>query len=172
VTVNIDRTPPTVRITGVGTNVVYPHAGPAGHCVASDALSGVASCTLTRHVAGSFETYTATALDKAGNRSVKTLVAHVADVVLSSTPFSNGAYTVHQGSRYTLVAAVGSQPRYINAVPYHAMPSGNGPLFHFTSPNRWALGITITENRHAHAYWNIGVKVGANLYILTLHVIA
>lgn len=172
VTVNIDRTPPSVSIAGVGTNVIYPHSGPAGHCVATDALSGVASCTLTRSVHGSFETYTAKATDKAGNTSRKTLVAHVADVVLSSTPFANGAYTVHQGGRYTLVAAVGSQPRYINAVPYHAMPTGNGPLFNYVSPNRWALGITITENRHAHAYWNIGVKVGSNLYVLTLHVIA
>ena len=170
--INIDRTGPTVQIAGVATTEVYPHAGPAGHCVATDALSGVASCTLTRRIHGSFETYTATAFDKAGNKSVSTLVAHVADVVISAATFSNGAYTVHQGGTYTLAAVVGSQPRYINAVPYHAQPTGNGPLFHHVSGNHWALGFTITENRHTHAYWNIGVKVGSNLYVLTIHVIA
>ncbi len=170
--INIDRTPPTVRITGVATTEVYPHAGPAGHCEATDALSGVASCTLTRRIHGSFETYTATAFDKAGNKSVSTLGAHVADVVISAATFSNGAYVVHQGGVYTLVAVVGSQPRYINAVPYHAQPTVNGPFFHHVSGNHWALGFTITENRHSHVYWNIGVKVGSNLYVLTIRVIA
>jgi hypothetical protein len=66
VTVKIDRTAPTVAVRGVTSGSTYRHA-PSITCHATDALSGVASCTINTHRAGHVVTYTATAKDKAGN---------------------------------------------------------------------------------------------------------
>ena len=68
VSVNIDDTPPAVGITGVPDHGFFTGVPPVAGCVASDALSGVATCTIDVkfHKSG-YYTYTATARDKAGN---------------------------------------------------------------------------------------------------------
>jgi hypothetical protein len=67
VRVNIDRSKPTVRITGVNNGQTFTGAVPKIHCVARDALSGVASCRLSRTSHGSTTTIKAIAIDRAGN---------------------------------------------------------------------------------------------------------
>lgn len=74
VRVKIDRTLPTVRLTGVRRGRTY-RTLPRAHCVASDRLSKVATCTVKRHTRGRTVRYTAKAADRAGN--VRTVTVSV-----------------------------------------------------------------------------------------------
>lgn len=71
VTVAIDRTAPSVSVTGVSDGASYPIGSvPAAGCSTSDALSGVAtaaSLTISGSGVGSFTATCAGATDKAGN---------------------------------------------------------------------------------------------------------
>ena len=67
--IDIDRTGPKVTITGVKAGATYRGKAPKPRCRATDKLSGVASCTITKSRSGNRVTATATARDKAGNVS-------------------------------------------------------------------------------------------------------
>ncbi len=67
--INIDRTRPSVRITGVRAGATYHGTGPKVRCKATDKLSGVASCSIRKSRTGKRVTATATARDNAGNVS-------------------------------------------------------------------------------------------------------
>ena len=67
--INIDLVAPTVTITGVKKGKTYPKKKKP-KCVGTDALSGIASCTVTQKKKGSKYKVTATATDKAGNVTV------------------------------------------------------------------------------------------------------
>jgi hypothetical protein len=69
---DIDLVAPSVKIKGVKKGKTYPKKKKP-KCVGSDALSGLASCTVTQKKKGSKYKVTATATDKAGNVSVATL---------------------------------------------------------------------------------------------------
>ena len=71
--INIDRTGPKVRIRGIrGPGARgWP---PRGTCVATDALSGVASCTLSRRIRPKRVVYVVVAADRAGNTSTRRVV--------------------------------------------------------------------------------------------------
>lgn len=64
--INIDRTAPTVSISGVrpGQRLAVK---PSVRCHAHDGLSGLTACTLDHHRHGRSVTYRATAMDRAGN---------------------------------------------------------------------------------------------------------
>ena len=64
--INIDLVAPTVTIKGVKKGKTYSHKLKP-KCAGTDALSGIASCTVTQKKKGSKYTVTATATDKAGN---------------------------------------------------------------------------------------------------------
>jgi hypothetical protein len=64
--IKLDRSAPTVTIKGFKNGASYRTA-PTVSCHATDALSGVASCSLHRTRKGNTVTYTAVATDKAGN---------------------------------------------------------------------------------------------------------
>ena len=64
--INIDLVAPTVTIKGVKKGKTYP-GKKKPKCVGADALSGIASCTVTQKKKGSKYLVTATATDKAGN---------------------------------------------------------------------------------------------------------
>ena len=66
VTLKLDRTKPTVTVTGVTNGKTYP-AAPVLTCKAHDALSGIASCRIARTHHGQRVDYVATARDRAGN---------------------------------------------------------------------------------------------------------
>ena len=69
--IDLDLVGPTVTVTGVRDGATYAGVAPVPVCRARDALSGVASCVLTRTSVGTRTTYRATATDRAGNtRSV------------------------------------------------------------------------------------------------------
>jgi hypothetical protein len=72
--IKIDHIAPTIHVSGVKSGHTYRHARTL-RCDATDALSGVASCTIhsgSHHTPkGQRITYTATAVDKAGNISRK-----------------------------------------------------------------------------------------------------
>jgi len=72
---DIDRTPPLVSITGVQEGGFYVFIGltPPARCVATDAVSGIASCTVTSTRKGINWTSTATATDLAGNVTTRTV---------------------------------------------------------------------------------------------------
>ncbi|HEX3823255.1 MAG TPA: Ig-like domain-containing protein [Mycobacteriales bacterium] len=65
--INIDQVKPTVKITGPKAGKRYPGKVPKARCAGRDALSGVLTCTLSRHVSGHHVTVVATATDRAGN---------------------------------------------------------------------------------------------------------
>ena len=79
VTVRLDRIAPTVAIK-IPKRRTYT-AVPVAHCSAHDNLSGVASCKLSKRVGqtstGETVTYTATAMDRAGNVTVTHLTVRV-----------------------------------------------------------------------------------------------
>jgi hypothetical protein len=72
--INIDKTPPAVKITGAKSGHTYSKTRHLT-CKATDKLSGVANCTIhkthTTHNGTKTVHYTATAKDKAGNTTTK-----------------------------------------------------------------------------------------------------
>jgi hypothetical protein len=66
--IDIDRTGPAVRITGVKGGKTYRNP-PTPRCKASDALSGLASCLLDKTRIDKRVTVVVTAIDLAGNVS-------------------------------------------------------------------------------------------------------
>jgi len=169
--VNVDQTRPSVAIAGVSTSTPYFATAPVGRCTARDALSGIASCTISRRRSGGSEVYTATAVDKAGNVATTRLTAHVSDFVIQGASFSNGAYVVHAGRTYTMLAAAKSQPRYVDAMPCPRAPRGLDNKFIWTGPNRWALGVTFSSAMVKQRYWNIGMRVGSQTQVLKVQVV-
>ena len=71
--IKIDLTRPRVEIAGVRGHALYRDGTPRARCVASDRISGIAGCTITKHVrrGGTLRTitFTATAISRAGVRS-------------------------------------------------------------------------------------------------------
>ena len=74
--INIDLVAPTAAIKGVKKGKTYPKKKKP-KCVGSDALSGLASCTVVQKKKGTKYKVTATATDKAGNVTVVTLTYKV-----------------------------------------------------------------------------------------------
>ena len=169
VRVSIDRVAPVVHVGGVRPGLEYP-VPPAGQCLATDALSGVASCRLTRRVRGSTEAYLAVAVDRAGNTASAQVVADLSPVQITGAPFRDGAYVVKLGHRYTLVVDAKTRPRYIDAAPFPQRPHGNDAFFRKIGPNRWALSVDFTLSLAVSTYWNIGVKIGGTVHVVTIRI--
>jgi hypothetical protein len=74
--INIDLVAPTVKITGVKKGKTYTKKKKP-KCDGADALSGLASCTVSQKKKGSKYTVTATAVDNAGNVTTTTLTYKV-----------------------------------------------------------------------------------------------
>ncbi len=66
VSINLDKVKPKVAVKGVKSGHTYAKS-PHLRCVASDGLSGVASCKIAKKKHRKTVDYTATATDKAGN---------------------------------------------------------------------------------------------------------
>ncbi len=103
--IDIDLVKPTVKITGVKKGKTYP-AKKKPKCKASDALSGLDSCTVKQKKKGSKYKVTATATDKAGNVTVVKLTYKVkkptsAEPSETGSPSplagSTGQFFVHKG---------------------------------------------------------------------------
>ncbi|MFI9811645.1 OmpL47-type beta-barrel domain-containing protein [Saccharothrix variisporea] len=71
--INIDQTAPAFTTLSVADGAIYEFTAPAPTCTASDAVSGVDTCTLTVSPQGDgTHTFTPTARDRAGNTATRT----------------------------------------------------------------------------------------------------
>lgn len=169
--INVDRSAPVVRIRGVRNGASYVGSPPRALCVARDALSGVASCRVTRRTSGGQVRWVAAATDRAGNRSTTTVRSSVSQIYFTGVRHVGGVFHVTAERSYTLVVA-GSRlrPVYYDAAVAPRTPGPRDKPFRKVGPNRWALGITMTPNMDSVARWNVGVKIGTKLHIVKIHV--
>lgn len=172
--IDIDQSTPAVRVLGVRDRGTY-RAAPELACRATDALSGVASCRVTRKAVGGrglvkSYAYTAVAFDRAGNRTVRTGRYQQLTAVVEGAPFRKGAFVVHAGRTYTLVVTSADRPVYYDAAVYPRKPTGHGQGFRKAGHDRWALGVTINGGMRRYPLWNVGVKYAGALHTLRLRV--
>jgi hypothetical protein len=169
--IDIDLTRPRVSIAGVRAGATYGATVPHARCVASDRLSGVASCRITRTVRGTQVRYDATATDKAGNVSHASLTVTVLGYYLQGAPFVHGAFTVHVGHVYTLVVSGSShRPVYYDAAVYPQRPHKRDNAFLRAGHDRWTLGVYMQRALRSHPYWNIGVLVGGTMHVIKIRI--
>ncbi len=169
--INLDGVRPVARVTGVRAGATYFATGPVAGCRATDRLSGVATCTVTRTSRGHRVVYVATATDRAGNRSSTRLVASTTSVAISGVSMARGHYVVHRGRTYTVLVAAASRPSYVYAAPSPRRPAGGHIPFERIGKNRWALGVTFRQSMSRHPWWNIGTRVGTHTTVTTVRVV-
>jgi hypothetical protein len=168
--INIDKTPPKVRVNGVRNGATYDGVAPVARCVAKDKLSGVASCHLTKHTHGTTTTYTATASDRAGNKTTVSGHYRTLGISIEGASFTGEAFNVKDGATYTLVVHSSSRPTYYDAAPFPTKPFKRDPhVFSRAGHDRWAIGVTMVV-LNSHRYWNIGVKIGHTMHVIKLRV--
>jgi hypothetical protein len=107
---DVDVTVPTVAVAGVATGAVYLGAAPVPSCAATDATSGVASCTLAAKRSGEVTTVTARAVDRAGNVASATVAYRVLTTYVQGATYRDGVFEVKAGTRYTVVTPRGWLP--------------------------------------------------------------
>lgn len=169
--INIDRSAPVVRIRGVRSGASYVGSAPRALCVARDDLSGVAACNITRRSSGGHVRWVASSTDRAGNRSTATVSATVSAIYFTGVERVGGVLQVRAGRSYTLVVADSPlRPVFYTAAVAPRMPGPANKAFRKVGPNRWALGITIDAGMRAAERWNVGVRIGAKMHVVKLHV--
>ena len=165
--IDIDLTRPRVSITGVHAGATYDGEAPEARCVATDRLSGVASCQLTKTVNGTRVSYRATAIDNAGNISRTSLTVTVLGYYLAGATYVHGAFTVQAGHVYTFVVnGTARQPVYYDAAVYPQLPSRRDNAFHRAGHNTWTLGVFIQPSLRTYPYWNFGVRIGGTMHVI------
>jgi predicted secreted protein len=167
--INIDKTAPKVRVTGIKNGATYDGAVPTAHCVAKDALSGVAACTLKRHTSGTKTTYRATATDKAGNTTSITGSYTTLAISVEGATFTKGAFNVKANHTYILFVTATKRPTYYDAAPFNVTPFHRDRTFIAAGHDRWALGVTMINLSH-YKLWNLGVKIGGVMHVVTVRV--
>lgn len=175
VAVYLDFTKPTVAVAGVTNGGRYYGAAPAVRCVGKDALSGIATCVVSRKTSGTRVTYTATATDKAGNVASTTGYYTQLDTTLGGAAYIDGSYQVRLGRSYSLLANAALTPAYAGAAAYPSRPASSGPRFQrvgeVLGTPTWAFSLPITTGFTKHPYWNVGVRVGNTIRIIRIHVV-
>ena len=174
--INIDHTTPKVHLTGAKKGHTYTTSTPTPHCKATDSLSGIASCHLTRHTTHSHQGlepatvhYTLTATDNAGNHTTLHGTYKQLGIYLQGARYHHGHFHITLGHTYTLVVnGVAQRPRYLDAAVAPTQPTKPDYRLHHTGHHTWAIGITFDHNMHHHTNWNIGVRIGHRTH--TLHV--
>ena len=133
--INVDRTAPVVRVVGKGSSA---------RCVATDSLSGVARCTLTRTKVGRRTRLAATAVDRAGNVATSSAVAAgPMRIKIRRAPHSQGRFTVHAGRRTPSWPGVGTAgPRCSRVVPMGRSPRATGQRFRGIGKGRWVAWMS------------------------------
>ena len=162
--IDIDRTAPKVRVVGVRDGATYYGTGPRPTCLAQDALSGVARCTVRlRDGAGGVTRYRVRAVDRAGNATTVSGSYRTSTIQLREATFTKGAWNVRPGRTYTVVVLSTSRPTYRFASPSPRRPGPGGTAFHRAGAGRWALAVTMDDAMRAHRYWNLGVEIDGTL---------
>ena len=162
--INIDLVAPTVAISGPTNGGVYRGFAPTTKCVATDALSGVASCTLASSTSGQKVTTTATATDKAGNVRRVIIQYLVQRQFLANATFTQGAFQVYQRHTYTLVVLTASRtaPVYLGVAPNGQAPRQRAVAIHYVGRQnglyKWQLSVYMSPTMGAHPHWNLWVR--------------
>ena len=109
--VNIDLTAPLAKVAGVVQGAVYNGPAPAATCAGSDALSGLATCTVTTtgQFPGTLQS-TATAVDQAGNTTTSTVTYRTRDLWVGKAEPVKGAWPVTIGKSVSLLVASKQRP--------------------------------------------------------------
>jgi Bacterial Ig-like domain (group 3) len=166
--INIDRTPPVARVTGVKNGGTYDAPGPSLiTCVASDRLSGLAGhCVLTVRRGPTSVSWTATATDRAGNVTTVKGSAGLIDYYVAGVARTHGFFQVTIGHSYLVKAYVvtARPPRYVFAAPLGVQPHPVGPAMTKIGTNLWAIQVTVTRNMHHYKYWTLGVLANSHLH--------
>jgi len=104
--VDLDLSAPAAKVVGVVDGKVYNGPPPAASCAASDALSGLVSCTVatTGGFPGTFAS-TATAVDRAGNSTTSTVTYGSRDLWIGRGEPEGGAWPVRIGKSVSLLVA-------------------------------------------------------------------
>jgi hypothetical protein len=172
--INVDRTKPTVKITGVKAGATYgAFPAPKAKCSAHDGLSGLAKkCVLSVHKSAHSIRYVATAKDKAGNVSTKQLRVKLTSFFIVGTQPTSEQFTVHVGKSYLVGAKVAPKhaPVYEQAALAGTAPHPDQPVMTRVGHNEWETRIHITKRMSHHTNWVIGVKVGSTSHLIKLRV--
>ncbi|MCD9199020.1 Ig-like domain-containing protein [Aeromicrobium wangtongii] len=167
----IDRSTPRVKVSKVKAGRSYAGQAPAARCSASDSLSGVQSCKVSRRTTGDRTTVTAIAKDRAGNTARTSVSYTTRRVYIDGARFSNGVYTVTAGRSYRLVVAGRSaRPVYYDAEVSPRKPFKRDHAFKKAGKNRWALSVTMQNGMQRQRQWNLGVKIGSTMKVLKVRV--
>ena len=165
---NVDRTAPRVRVTGIRNGATYDGKAPAAHCVGADALSGIATCKVVSRTHAGVTHYTATATDKAGNRHSVRGSYHVLSTYVVDAGYRNGTFQVKAGKAYSLVVHAASRPRYVDAAVAPRHPAGLDNYFKKIGPDTWAITVTMPGGKGLT--WNLGVKIGSHVHDVRVHI--
>jgi hypothetical protein len=176
--VNVDTHAPSVAIAGVSSGAVLT-AGKtsAVKCVASDGLSGVDSCTLkvtpALNVVGK-HTAVATALDKAGNRSTRSVTFSTAPVITglpaAGTVLRKGTYVTFT---YTLRNASGAlvdgTVAYLKPMPGTTKGAAVNHAKRI-STGKYQVRLYLAPSMSKSKTWTFGVTVGGRTFTRTYQV--
>ncbi|SDD79999.1 Ig-like domain-containing protein [Nocardioides lianchengensis] len=161
--INVDRTAPTVSIGGVAPGVRYRGTTPRALCRGRDALSGVASCTITRSPLGG-DRYrdVAVVVDRAGNRGTARVDFEILDEWVRNAPLVQGGFQVKRGTKQRIVVRTdGPQPQLM-------LPDKKGRL----RPSKvlrasdvtegyvtWFVDVTVPQSVRNGRSWRIGYRL-------------
>jgi hypothetical protein len=173
--INIDRTPPSVHVTGARNGAVYRGTPRELNCVAADALSGITHCTVrTAPGHNGLTRYTATATNGAGLSTSIHGSYRVLGIWLRNRPYRNGKFDVRAGSTVTVRVASHARPRYEWAAPATTSasattPHGGDVAFRPMGAGEWRLRITLSKAMtQRYSQWNLGVRIGKTLHVIRI----
>jgi hypothetical protein len=171
---NLDRTKPTVKVTGPKADRAYGSSGPKAACTGTDKLSGLAACKVTvTKLSGGRRRVTAVATDRAGNTASANVTYLTAAFLVRSVIVSKGDFVVHRGHHYTVEVDSSTKPTYYYAEPVtgkHSKPFLVGPQMTKSAKGVWTLRISITSSMRSYRHWDIGAKFGGKLHVVQLDV--
>lgn len=164
--IDIDDTEPSVRVGGTVAGASYRGTAPAATCLGSDALSGLASCEVTRtQLAGRGVRDTAVAIDRAGNRATASITFEVRQEWVVDAPLVRGGYQVKPGTTPRIVVRTeGPQPQLM-------LPGAKGKLVPaklFTAKKidngivTWQVDVKLPKDLRAGQRYAIGFRLAGD----------
>ena len=170
---SVDTAAPEVRVAGVRAGAVYRGAEPSPECSATDALSGVVSCTLTTTRAVQQVTLTAVAVDVAGNTSTTVVRYRVPLVQVVGARYVGGRYVVRRGQAFKVQALIAesARPRLLAPRRQHEALTWSGkPMRALRTQDGVTTFVATRAARRTQsgARWKIGVRDGADVIVVRL----
>jgi hypothetical protein len=181
--IDIDLSPPTLSVTGVHSGSTYEGAAPKLGCLASDPLSGLATCVLATNTTAGATTYenlthySAIATNKAGATTEVSGSYTVDSRWFAGAKLSHGSWELKAGKAYELYCVTdGRRPTYLQSTG--GLPTTGAGADRFDkvgvvgSSTEWELAVTFSAGGRASAQLNVGVKAGSRVDILSVRVTA